>query len=80
MDVSSTLHQCIVQWVGDEVEVVRADDITCVAMAEAHEDLQEGEVCCFSGRDLYYISVSQHRFIPVNVKSTVVSQLENVRL
>jgi hypothetical protein len=24
--VSSTLHQCVIQWVGDKVEVVQADE------------------------------------------------------
>jgi hypothetical protein len=33
--VSSTLHQCVVQWVGNKVEVIIVDDTTCVAMAEA---------------------------------------------
>jgi hypothetical protein len=31
--VPSTLHQCVVQWVGDVVEVIRADDSAYVAMA-----------------------------------------------
>jgi hypothetical protein len=29
--VPSTLHQCVMQWVGDRVEVVEADDTICVA-------------------------------------------------
>jgi hypothetical protein len=32
--VPSTLHQCVIQWVRYEVEVIHADDTTCVAMAE----------------------------------------------
>jgi hypothetical protein len=36
--VASTLHQCVIQWVGDEVEVVRADDTASVVLAEAGED------------------------------------------
>jgi hypothetical protein len=32
--VPSTLHQCIIQWIGDEVDVVQADEEVCVAMAE----------------------------------------------
>jgi hypothetical protein len=32
--VPSTLHQCLVQWVGDEAEVVHADEQVCVAAAE----------------------------------------------
>jgi hypothetical protein len=50
--VPSTLHQCIIQWVSDEIEVVGANDTASVALAEACEDWQEGEVRCLSGRDL----------------------------
>jgi hypothetical protein len=32
--VPSTLHQWVIQWIGDEVEVVQADEEVCVAMAE----------------------------------------------
>jgi hypothetical protein len=32
--VPSTLHQCIIQWIGDEVEVFMAEDTTCVAVTE----------------------------------------------
>jgi hypothetical protein len=79
--VMSTLHQCVIQWIGDEVEVIAADDVACVAMAETHEDLQDREVHFLSGRDLSeydYISVGQHGFVPVNVKPTVVSRLEDL--
>jgi hypothetical protein len=33
--VPSTLHQCVIQWIGDEVEVVQADEEVCVAVAES---------------------------------------------
>jgi hypothetical protein len=32
--VPSTLHQCVMQWVDDNVEVNEADDLVCVDMAE----------------------------------------------
>jgi hypothetical protein len=32
---SSTLHQCVILWVGDEVEVVQADEDVYVAMTES---------------------------------------------
>src|SRR6185369_15577353 len=32
--VLSTMHQCLVQWDGDEVEVVRVDDSSEVSLAE----------------------------------------------
>jgi hypothetical protein len=46
---------------------------------EMHGDLRDGEVHCLSGRDLFeydYISIRHDRFVPVNVKPTVVGRLE----
>jgi hypothetical protein len=31
--VPSTLHECLIQWVGDQVEMVEADSKVCVAIA-----------------------------------------------
>jgi hypothetical protein len=33
--IPSTLHQFLIQWVNDDVEVVHADTSTCVAMANS---------------------------------------------
>jgi hypothetical protein len=70
--VPSTLHQCVMQWVGDDVEVIEADDSVCVAMAE---------VKCLMGRDLSgydYINIGQEGFVPVSIKSTAISRLESL--
>jgi hypothetical protein len=32
--VPSTLHQCAIQWTGDQAEVVGVDDSACIAVAE----------------------------------------------
>jgi hypothetical protein len=37
--LSSTLHQCIIQWVGDQVEVVETDKGACIAMIESQVDV-----------------------------------------
>jgi hypothetical protein len=37
--VLSTLHQCIIQWISDEVEVVQADEEVCVAVAECQVNI-----------------------------------------
>jgi hypothetical protein len=42
--VPSMLHQCIIQWVGDEVEMVEADSSDCVAMTETTGDFQGKDV------------------------------------
>jgi hypothetical protein len=47
--VPSTLHQCLIQRVGDAVEIVKADDSVCVAMAESFEDIHDGEIRCCGG-------------------------------
>jgi hypothetical protein len=33
------LHQQVVQWVEDRVEVIEADDSSCVAVAESQVDM-----------------------------------------
>jgi hypothetical protein len=36
------LHQCVVQWIEDQVEVVEVDDSPCVAITESQVDVQGG--------------------------------------
>jgi hypothetical protein len=50
--VPSTLHQCLVQWVGDEVEVMKAEEPMCVASVVGQANEQDGNVTCLSRRDL----------------------------
>jgi hypothetical protein len=51
--VPSTLHQCVIQWVGDKVEVIQADEDMCIAMTESPVDIQGGkmEVLNWQGLD-----------------------------
>jgi hypothetical protein len=68
--VLSMLHQCLIQWIGDEVEVVSTDSSVCVVTADTRID--DGNMACPSGKDLSnydYISVSKDGLVPVNVKS-----------
>jgi hypothetical protein len=79
--VPSTLHQCVIQWVGDEVEIVQADDSACIALAESPSDFQDKEVKCFTGTDLSefdYVSVGQEGSMPASVKPMIVTQLETM--
>jgi hypothetical protein len=41
--VPSTMHQCLVQWDGNEVEVVRADDSSEVSLADMNAWDAEGQ-------------------------------------
>jgi hypothetical protein len=72
--VPSTLHQCIVQWILIQVEVVKADDTVCVAVAESQEDVQGGCMKRLTGRDLTdydYVSVGKEGFVPISVKPMI---------
>ena len=47
--VPSTMHQCLIQWHGDDVEVVCADESVCIAIADpAFWEL--GDFECFFGK------------------------------
>jgi hypothetical protein len=37
--VPSTLHQCGIQWIGDQVEVVSTDNSACITVAKTQGDL-----------------------------------------
>jgi len=43
------MHQCLIQWIGDVVEVVAADSSFSIASAETCEENYE-RVKCFSGQ------------------------------
>jgi hypothetical protein len=82
--VPSTLHQCVVQWVDNEVEVIAADDAACIAMADVLMDVQDGRMGCLTGRgltDYDYVSVGKDGFVPISVKLMMnVTRLSNIVL
>jgi hypothetical protein len=68
--VPSTLHQCVIQWIGDEVEVVQANEEVCVAVAESQVDILGEKMECLSGKDLIgydYTSVGKDGFVLISV-------------
>jgi hypothetical protein len=68
--IPSTLHQFLIKWVGNDIEVVHADTSACVAMADSSIWTYE-DVKCLSGLDLSdydFLGVSKDGFIPVHVK------------
>jgi hypothetical protein len=79
--VPSTLHQCVIQWVGDKVVVVQADEdvFVAVVVTESQVDIQVGKMKCLTGRDLMgydYVSIGKDRFVPISVKPAIsVTQL-----
>jgi hypothetical protein len=72
--VLSMLHQCVIQWVGEQVEIIRAGDDVCIAMAESQGDIQEGCRKCLTSCDLTdydYVSIGKEGCISISVKPTV---------
>jgi hypothetical protein len=70
--VPSTLHQILIQWEDDEVEVVLGDNCACVAVADSHSIGVHDDLKCLSGLDLSnyeFISCSNNGFIPAVIKS-----------
>jgi hypothetical protein len=50
--IPSTLHQFLIQWINDEVEVAHADASAYITLANATTDWQHGSAQCLSGKDL----------------------------
>jgi hypothetical protein len=68
--VPSTLHQFLIQWVSQEVEIVHADVSACVATADS-SSWTHYNIKCLSGQDISdcdFVNVSKDGFIPILVK------------
>jgi hypothetical protein len=79
--IPSTLHQFLIQWIDDKVEVVHADESTYIALADAMTDWQHGSTQCLSGKDLTgydFLSISKDGFVPVSVQPTSGARLGGV--
>jgi hypothetical protein len=79
MSVPSILHQCIIQWIGDEVEVVQANKDMCITVTESQVGIQGEKMKCLTGRDLMgydYVSVGKDGFVLISVMPAIgVAQL-----
>jgi hypothetical protein len=72
--VPSTLHQCVIQCIGDEVEVVQVDEDVCITVAESQVGIQEVNMKCLTGTDLMsydYVSIGKDGFVPISVKPAI---------
>jgi hypothetical protein len=79
--VPSTLHQFLIQWIDDEIEVVHVDASGYIALADAMVDWQHGSAQCLSGKDLSgydFLSVSNDGFVPMSVQPASKARLGNV--
>jgi hypothetical protein len=72
--VPSTLHQCIIQWIGNKVEVVQDDEDVCITITMSQVNIQGGKMKCLTNRDLTgynYISIGKDGFVPISVKPAI---------
>jgi hypothetical protein len=72
--VPSTLHQCVTKWIGDEVEVVQAEEDVCITMTESQVNIQGGKMKRLTDRDLIgynYVSISKDGFVLISVKPII---------
>jgi hypothetical protein len=66
--IPSTLHQMLIQWVGDDVEQVHADVSAYIAVADAPVLWTYETATCLTGvdfSDYQFISIDKKGFIPV---------------
>jgi hypothetical protein len=69
--VPYTLHQFLIQWIGDEIEVVHGDASPFIAMADSNSIGVHDNIKCLSGLDLSdyeLISCTKDGFIPAILK------------
>jgi hypothetical protein len=79
--IPSTLHQFLIQWIDNEIEVVHVDASTYITLADTTADWQHGSAQCLSEKDLtgyVFLSISMEGFVPVSLKSVSEAQLGNV--
>jgi hypothetical protein len=79
--VPSTLHQFLIQWIDDEIEVVHMDTWAYIALADATADWQYGSTQCLSGKHLTgynFLSISKDGFVSVSMQSTFGTRLGDV--
>jgi hypothetical protein len=66
--VPSTLHQMLLQWVGDDVEQVHADVSAYIVMADVPILWTYESATCLTGvdfSDYHFISIDKNGFIPL---------------
>jgi hypothetical protein len=79
--IPSTLNQCLIQWIRDDVEVVKAEEPVCMMMTEAPGAAHYEKVMYLSRRDLSnydYISASKDGLVPMSVKPSSLTQLSYI--
>jgi hypothetical protein len=79
--IPSTLHQFLIQWINDEIEVVHVDASVYITLADTTTDWQHGSTQCLSEKDLIgydFLSISKEGFVLVSIKLASEARLDNV--
>jgi len=69
--VPSILHQILIEWIGDEIEVVHGDTSSYIATADSNTLGVHDDIKCLSGLDLSdfeLISCTKDEFVPATLK------------
>ena len=69
--VPSTLHPFLIQWIGDEIEVVHGDTSSFIATADSDSIGAHDNIKCLSGLDLSnyeLISCTKNGFVSIILK------------
>ena len=65
------------------MEVIEADNSSCIDLTDASVDWQHGEMRCLTGRDLSeydYISIGRDGFVPINAQPANVARLNDLSI
>ena len=79
--IPSTLHQFLIQWIDDKIEVVHADSLAYIDQADVTTDWQHGDAPCLSGKDLMeydFISITKKGLVPISLQPTSAGWLDNI--
>jgi len=80
--VPSTMHQFLIQWVEDKVEIIYADTSVCLALGDAMVDWQHPKATYLTGRnglpEFDFLSAIKNSFVPVMLKSVGGDRLKNI--
>jgi hypothetical protein len=77
--IPSTLHQFLIQWINDEIEVVHANMLAYIALADVTADWQHESAQYLLGKDLTgydFLSVSKDEFVPMSMHGTILVYYE----
>jgi len=69
--VPSTVHQFLIQWIDDEVDIVHGDTSSFIATADSNSIGANDNIKCLSGLDLSdyeLISCTKEGFVPATLK------------